>query len=149
MSRALDAALIAALSPLARQALDLARRFDTDCDPATAWIIACEHPEDCPDKLSRTIRARVRRERRQGGAHGPGRFDLLSEQIDEGGDPAELIEALQNASRRHGIDQALAEREPALDARALSRRDRISLRRAQQLLSVRSEMERAGQGVLL
>lgn len=151
-ARAFDAAMIAALSPSARQALDLARRFDRDCDPATAWIISCERPADSPDKLARAIRARVRRERRQGGAHGPGRFDLLSEQIDAeidaGGDPAALIEALQNVSRRHDIEQALAEREPALDTRALARRERISLRRAQQLLWARSEMERAGQGVL-
>ncbi len=146
------ARLSAALPPLARQALALARLCDNSCDAASAWLAAHDHPHATPDALARSIRAATRRARRAGGSHGPARFygqpDTLPDQPG-GDDPAALLEAVQALSARPGLAAKMDEREPASDARALAERDRCTRRRVQQVLRLRRSAEAKGQGVLL
>lgn len=147
------AALIQALPPRAAEALLLARQFDRDCDPAAAWLMAVERPSASPDALARGLRAQARRHRRAGGEHGPAWFasaegcDAFKHQGGE--DPADLLEAVQEVGRRPGLGQELALREAASDTGELARRERITLRRAQQVLAERRLAEQEGQGVLL
>ncbi len=146
------AALIAALPQRAAQALAAARLFDTDCDAAAAFIAAADHPDASVEELARFLRSQTRRERRAGGPHGPARFlqlDVLHDDLDGDGDPALLVEAAEAVAACAGLQQALEEREPASDTRALSQRDGITQRRAQQVLAVRRETVAAGQMSLL
>lgn len=70
-SRLLDQRMIAALSPRAAAALQLARKFDPSVDPAAAWLQAATNPAASPERLAQSLRAQARRDRRLGGAHGP------------------------------------------------------------------------------
>lgn len=146
------ARLSAALPPLARQALALARLCDNSCDAASAWLAAHDHPHATPDALARSIRAATRRARRAGGSHGPARFygqpDTLPDQP-EGGDPCALLEAMQALAARPGIDAVLDEREGVSNTREMAERDRCTRRRVQQALAERRAVEMAGQETLL
>lgn len=143
------AILMAALSPRARAALALARRFDPACDEASAYLAAIANPDDSPAQLAARIRASARREKRAGGAHGPGKFttlDDLDQASEPGGDdPAEIAEAVQAVAARPGLAAALTEREPASDTRELAQRDHCTRRRVQQYLAARRRLEDGGQ----
>lgn len=148
------AAMLAALPPRAAAALALAQQFDPSCDAASACIAAHELPHASPTRLALSIRATTRREKRQGGAHGPARFDRLDGlaevgQTAGGDDPAALLEACQGVAARPDLVDALAEREPASDTRLLAERDGCTRRRIQQCLADRRGLEGQGQGVLL
>jgi hypothetical protein len=146
------AAMTEALPPAAREALLLARELDKECDEAAAWLALTDFPIAKPEFLARYMRAQARRERRQGGAHGPARFIHAEEQQELGhgwsDDPADLIEAFQEVASRAGLEQALAELEPTLSSAAMAKKCRITRRRAQQLLAERAALE-GRQGVLL
>lgn len=147
-------ALLAALPPRAALALALARTFDPSCDEGTALLAAHDLPNASPARLALRIRATTRREKRQGGAHGPARFDRLDGlaevgQTAGGDDPAALLEACQGVAARPDLFAALAEREPASDTRLLAERDGCTRRRIQQCQAYRRGLEEQGQGVLL
>lgn len=137
---------------LAALALALARTFDPSCDEGTALLAAHDHPTDSPERLARRILSAARREKRQGGAHGPARFLGLNDHehdLPGGDDPAEWLEAVQEVAARPDLFAALAEREPASDTRLLAERDGCTRRRIQQCQAYRRGLEEQGQGVLL
>lgn len=144
------AALIAALPPVAAQALLLARQFDHSVDPAAVWIAHTTHPHAAPGRLAGYLRAQARRNRRAGGPHGPSSFTNIDDALDLGlsapsDDPADLIEAAQQVGCRPGLAAALAERAPANDSRMLAQREHITRRRAQQVIAQQAAVEAAGQ----
>ncbi|MDD4887647.1 MAG: hypothetical protein PHO64_12115 [Thiomonas sp.] len=142
----------AALPPRAALALALAQASDPSCDMASAWLAAAEHPEYGPERLAEIMRAAWRREKRQGGAHGPARFLSFNDHehdLPGGDDPAVLLEVCQDIAARPGVAAALATREGASDTRVLAQRDGCTRRRIQQCLANRRRLEEEGQGVLL
>lgn len=58
-------ALLAALPPRARLALKIARSHDPECDAATAFCLATQHPHWGVERLQKAIRSQTRRERGQ------------------------------------------------------------------------------------
>ncbi len=64
-ARTTTAALADALPERARQALEIARRHDHDCDAATAFVLFAARPGASIDRLQKAIRSQTRRERGQ------------------------------------------------------------------------------------
>ncbi|OIQ93532.1 hypothetical protein GALL_244920 [mine drainage metagenome] len=58
-------ALAAALPQRARLALEIARSYDSECDAATAFCLASQHPHWGVERLQKAIRSQTRRDRGQ------------------------------------------------------------------------------------
>ena len=65
MSARTTTALAAALPKRARLAFEIARSYDPDCDAATAFCLASEHPNWGVERLQKAVRSQTRRERGQ------------------------------------------------------------------------------------
>ncbi|MHB0921663.1 MAG: hypothetical protein ACYC22_11955 [Thiomonas delicata] len=146
-------ALAAALPQRARLALEIARSYDSECDAATAFCLASQHPHWGVERLQRAIRSETRRERGQRVFTPPGvtpasgkplTADLRAAvqpepyHLDDPASLAELLEfmdalaadptARQRLASEDELDE-LARHQTALTAKALG----LTRRRAQQM----------------
>ena len=127
----IDQQLVAALSDRAACALALARQIDPGCEPATAFILACERLSANPIVLATAIRAATRRERRVGGAHGP--LWAASLTADDGSDLDLIAPELDSEELNQATERDVARTLVYCCTQDLAGREGITRRRAQQL----------------
>ena len=128
--RTLDAAMRAALPPVAAAALQLARQFDPTVDPAAAWLAAVCNPTASPSHLALILRAQARRDRRLGGAHGPGRATSLT---GSAGEDLNIPAPQHEDQECDDAERAAAELWARADTAVLAVHSHCTRRRAQQI----------------